>query len=421
MKLAIDDSWLDGLCAVLADGSVSCIDQPLTSTTAVPIEGLSDVGSLAGGQKFYCALNRAADVVRCWGSKASGQLGTGGDLSYVAATGFGAATALSVGEDYLCGIIDGKVRCWGGNASGQLGNGTTEPSRVPVEVVGLSGVRGLATGFSHTCAIDEHQEVWCWGNNNVGGNLQGALGDGTNISSAVPKSTGLVGALQVSAGFGASCALVGTEVWCWGDNSYGQTVQPLPNNDPWALRPVDTGVGDMVQISVSDGRWCGLKRSGEIACFGKVEMLDPLQPGPPPQATFVSNGADHICGLQPDGSVFCWGSNYYGAAPGVVPGVTNAVAIASGVGYFAKSSCALDAGGGVRCWGWSSVGQLGDGTTLPGPRSAEPVREVLGARLLAVGSQFGCALLASGDVRCWGTNVVDGDYQGASPVRFPRP
>jgi hypothetical protein len=52
---------------------------------------------------------------------------------------------------------------------------------------------------------------------------------------------------------------------------------------------------------------------------------------------------------------------------------TGATAIATG-GYH---TCALTETGGVQCWGWNEVGQLGDGTSGEGNDRSTPV-EVVG-------------------------------------------
>ena len=88
--------------------------------------------------------------------------------------------------------------------------------------------------------------------------------------------------------------------------------------------------------------------------------------------------------------------------PRVVAGLPDkAAAVAIGITF----GCTRLEGGDVYCWGDNSSGQLGDGTTTP--RTA-PVR-VKGlndaAIALSVGGQSACALLATGDVRCWGSNT----------------
>ena len=74
--------------------------------------------------------------------------------------------------------------------------------------------------------------------------------------------------------------------------------------------------------------------------------------------------------------------------------------------------CALISGGQVRCWGDNEDGQVGDGTPLSGPdrKLPRPVRAVSGPGNLTDVVQIHsnqahtCALLNTGQARCWGYN-----------------
>ena len=68
-------------------------------------------------------------------------------------------------------------------------------------------------------------------------------------------------------------------------------------------------------------------------------------------------------------------------------------------------SCALLRSGQVRCWGSNRYGQLGDGTTIDRTAGVEPVG-LTGAVAISVGNQHSCALLEIGDIACWGSNVL---------------
>lgn len=83
---------------------------------------------------------------------------------------------------------DGGVKCWGLNTDGQLGDGTKINQSVPTQVKGLtSGVKAIAVGSDHSCALKNDGEVMCWGRN-----THGQLGDGTTTTRIIPtKVVGL--------------------------------------------------------------------------------------------------------------------------------------------------------------------------------------------------------------------------------------
>ena len=129
--------------------------------------------------------------------------------------------AIAAGFRHSCAVTDaGAVKCWGWNESGRLGDGTTTDRLTPVDVAGLSGgVRALAAGGAHTCAVTDAGTVKCWGYNGVG-----ELGDGTTTERLTPVDvTGLgVRARSLAVGAGHSCALTSSgRVKCWGANGAG--------------------------------------------------------------------------------------------------------------------------------------------------------------------------------------------------------
>src|ERR1044072_8371774 len=135
---------------------------------------------------------------------------------------------ISAGTSHTCQVNeDGTVRCWGRNTFGQLGNGitTTDPTRVPVLVSGLTTAVAVAAGTSHTCALLTGGSVRCWGSN-----ADGQVGDGTSgVNRLTPatvittSNTALTNAVAIVAGTTRTCAiLAGGTVVCWGGNDSGQ-------------------------------------------------------------------------------------------------------------------------------------------------------------------------------------------------------
>lgn len=141
-----------------------------TTDSDVPVSvGLTGVKAIAAGYEHSLAL-LANGTVRAWGDNAQGQLGddTFADSDVpVPVCAAGATSPCSEesqqlknviaiaagGEQSLALLSNGTVMAWGGNQEGQLGDGGHEDSPVPVQVIGLSGVVGIAAGETHSLAF----------------------------------------------------------------------------------------------------------------------------------------------------------------------------------------------------------------------------------------------------------------------------
>jgi hypothetical protein len=80
-------------------------------------------------------------------------------------------TDIAVADDHSCVIWKDDVYCWGANTHGQLGDGTRQlaaPSGAPVKVVLPSRPRQVAVADRVSCALTVANEVYCWGDNNFG-------------------------------------------------------------------------------------------------------------------------------------------------------------------------------------------------------------------------------------------------------------
>jgi uncharacterized repeat protein (TIGR01451 family) len=254
-----------------------------------------------------------------------------------------------------------------------------------------------------------------------------AAGMNSAASVAQPKSTG-PGSL--AGGYGFSCALTSSGgVKCWGRNSFGAL-----GNGTYAHSFAPTWVQGIHHATALAGgirHVCALLATGAVTCWGNGGSGQ-LGGGP---GIFVSNtpvsvtgiadavaitaGDDHSCALLAGGTVKCWGSNAYyqlgngnqtnSNVPVDVAGIGNGIALAAGAAH----TCAVLADNTVTCWGRNSNGQLGSGNNTISTTPI-PVPALAGVVDIASGSGHSCARLAIGTLQCWGDNYFGQLGNGAN-------
>ncbi len=84
-----------------------------------------------------------------------------------------------------------------------------------------------------------------------------------------------------------------------------------------------------------------------------------------------------------------------------VSGITNATAITADQ----QGVCALLATGEVDCWGSNSYGELGSGSPDTYSSAPVPVSGITNTTAISAGGTTAGALLATGGVDCWGENA----------------
>jgi hypothetical protein len=133
--------------------------------------------------------------------------------------------------------------------------------------------------------------------------------------------------------------------------------------------------------------------------------------GPPNNLNPLAAGAAHTCAITPGGGVKCWGDNSRGEigdgtnmerhVPVQVHGLTSGVvSVAAGLNF----TCALMAAGNVKCWGKNDYGELGDDTLPNDSNVPHDVTGITTARSIATGCKHACASTQEGSVLCWGWN-----------------
>jgi alpha-tubulin suppressor-like RCC1 family protein len=334
-------------------------------------------------------------------------------------------TAITAGYKHTCALtVGGGVKCWGGNSKGQLGDGTNTGRLTPVNVSGLaSGVSAIAVDGQHTCALTTAGGVKCWGDNTFG-----QLGDNTIINRTTPVDvSGLAsGVSAITAGWVHTCALTTDGgVKCWGNNSSGQLGD---NTTTERHTPVDvSGLASGVSaITAGGGYTCALTAGGGVKCWGSnfhgqlgdgttADRHTPVDVSELASGvSAITAGNSHTCARTAEGGVKCWGWNSKGQLGDGSAGTdrlkpVDVNGLASGVSAIAageKHTCARTTVGGVKCWGDNTYGQLGDDTTTNNSIPVNVSGLASGISAITDGSWHTCALTSGGGLKCWGYNFT---------------
>ncbi|MBL8019650.1 MAG: hypothetical protein JNM27_08310 [Leptospirales bacterium] len=244
------------------------------------------------------------------------------------------------------------------------------------------------------------------------------------------------------AAFNHTCALFPTgNVRCWGSGAngrlgYGNTNNIGDNETPASAGDVNVG-GTVTQITVGGSHMCALLSSGNVLCwglntngqlgYGNTNTIGddevPASAGDVNvggTVTQISAGNSHTCALLTNGAVRCWGSGANGrlgyantndigdnetpASAGDV-NVGGAVTQIS-VGY--NHTCALLNTGNVRCWGFSGAMGYGNTNTIGDNETPASVGDLtIGGTVVrvAAGGDHSSVILSNGAIRSWGSNA----------------
>ncbi len=169
---------------------------------------------------------------------------------------------------------------------------------------------------------------------------------------------------------------------------FSQTIQLRSGyNQTYIHRPDGTltCIGDGCALNVfneiytvfgsGDSLSCGLQTDGQVLCFdGQDETLysGPFQS--------LAVGKDHVCAINLNGVLTCWGNNDSGQT--IAPaGIFTAIFAGD------KASCAVSEDDQLQCWGENAV------VTPPSAQFSQ----------VSIGSGFACGLTADESIQCWGT------------------
>jgi len=373
------------LCAACGRSELYQLDSS-AGAPGVSGAGRSGSGGAAQAGTVGVAGRRGTDQ-----AGASGTLGGGGTSGAGFAGSFGRAGAQAV-AGFGGSLGFGGRPGLGGFASG--GGGTTSRARCNNGVLELGeecddGNFDGTDACTNYCTIARCGDGIVWQGHETCDDKNTLPADGCSASCRIEPIYLAIG--QVSA-----CAVsTQGQVKCWGFGVSGQ-------------------------LGLGDNQARGLKAGQMGANLPYVDV------GPYHQATEIVSGAQHVCVIS-GGLLYCWGDNADGElglgdnqSRGDQPREMGQNLPAVGVGYVLAAAaglaftCAIDEYLELKCWGANLSGQLGRGDTAfrglqPGEiENLAPVDLGLGLGAkpiqVALGNDHACALLAGGEVKCWGAN-----------------
>lgn len=408
------------------------------SSPATPVASSSSVGDSTANIGATIGINDGGATYRVEYGTTPGLTGTNTVISTGA---WGQVAQVATGEFASCILTTGgAVRCWGSNANGELGNGTNASSAAPVQAGTLtSGVRRIAVGLHHGCAVLTNGSVQCWGLN-----TGGQLGNGSNGTSTTPVNVNLTAgekAVDVAAGDDATCVVLGSgAVRCWGGGSAGQLGNGGNNPSTSPVAVSLTANDAATRIAMRGQHACVTLGNGTVKCWGDSAIGDGTHTtsNVPVAAALGANtarsvavGTQHACASLADGSVQCWGTNGHGQLGdgGTTPHSTPVNALSFGAGDFADkvvaagdATCVQYVSGNTSCWGAGSGGVLGQGATDVADHTSAVAVTLANsdtAATMDISTTGGCALGVSGLVQCWGSNANGQRGVGASAITGP--
>jgi alpha-tubulin suppressor-like RCC1 family protein len=347
--------------------------------------------SVSAGVDFSCGVTPLGTTY-CWGRNAGGALGNGTLLNATVPLAVTMPSgvrfdSVSAGGDHACGLTpEGAIYCWGSNASGQLGTGDVASRSTPALVVaplGVPSVRysSVAAGVQFTCARGTNELAYCWGLN-----FDGQLGNAENAGFDTPNSRPLEvlgGPFDVVSAFrGHACALtdVGFAV-CWGSNTTGQLGRggatspgdfaPAQISGSRRFSDIAAGAGHACAIGLLDrAAYCwGDNAAGQLGTTlgGAVLTTFPVEVSGSRSFIAITAGEAITCAVTAAGGGFCWGSNEFGqlginsvtaqptpAQPRAVAGDLTFRSIDAGTAH----ACGVTTDNRAYCWGRPNDGLI---------------------------------------------------------------
>jgi alpha-tubulin suppressor-like RCC1 family protein len=319
----------ESACALDAAGNATCWGRGLHNSFDIANHALQ---TLKVGWTHACGIDLDG-ALHCAGLDTPNQYNEG----QVSDAPIGVIDGVSAGANATCGLVAGELDCWGIND-----HSTWDYGLVVNAPIGRR-FRQVSMGFNAACGIDSTDDTLsCWGDDTYDQLTDAPTDAIRQVSMAGPGYTagGHGCAILDDCGYAMDCG-----VGCWGNDDYSQVT--------------DTPGSSFMEVQAGPDHNCAIDSAGDVECWGDNaygQAIDPVN-----KFDQISVGRFHSCGLLDDSSIYCFGDTTGGAYDqGQVsnaPTDTGYMQITSGNQF----SCAIHGTlNDIVCWGDDDYGQVSD-------------------------------------------------------------
>lgn len=163
------------------------------------------------------------------------------------------------------------------------------------------------------------------------------------------------------------------------------------------------------------GLWtCGYNSQGQLGNNTTVNYSSPVQVGSLTNWKQVSSNAYHATAIKTDGTLWAWGSDFFGQLGNSISGINYSSPVQVGlltnwkqVSTGEQHTSAIKTDGTLWTWGWDAYGQLGNNTTV---NYSSPVQVGLlnNWKQVSCGNFHIAAINTDGTLWTWGYNLNGG-------------
>lgn len=211
-------------------------------------------------------------------------------------------------------------------------------------------------------------------------------------------------------------------LWCWGSNANGEVGNGEADGDVTSPARIGTET-DWVDVAAGAAVTCGVQADGSAWCWGwiansrighDIGYSYATEPSRVPIEVAIrelDTGQVRTCAIDDAAGLWCWGDpNTTDILPPMrVLAGTTWRAIASGW----EHTCGIQTDGSLWCFGANAMGQLGVSGS-----PTEPVRVDASNdwRHVSAGSEHTCAIRNDGTLWCWGAGSLSGNVTAETIV-----